>query len=121
MPKAKNQKMILATELWQVMPEAKLAEFVASFEKTHGMPISQPAAYLAKKQAGLTKTNKKTRKSTGTVTLEQLQSVYALAKQHSGIKEVRKLLGVIKPIVVAAGGYEQLERSLDMIEELKKK
>lgn len=121
MPRLKSQKMQLATELWQTMPKVKLGEFVTAFEQAHNMPISQPAAYLAKKYAGLTRKNKKAKQPAESVTIEQMQLIHELTRKYGGIKEVRKQLARLKAISDAAGGLDRLERCLDMIEELKRK
>jgi len=121
MPRPKSQKMEQAIALLQTMPKAKLGEFVTAFEKAHSIPISQPVVFLAKKHAGLTRSHKKAKGPEGTISVEQMQKIKEMAKQHGGIKEIRKQLAKLKTIADEAGGFEQLEQCFDILEELKRK
>lgn len=117
MARPRTQKMAAAVALWKTMPTAKLLEFVKAFKKQHGQSISIPAANLAKKRAGLTKT--RTRSSKGNVIgIEQLKEIHQLAQEMGGVKETRRQMRILDSIVKAAGGFEQLERCLEMIDEL---
>ncbi|MFT3881812.1 MAG: hypothetical protein QM703_19400 [Gemmatales bacterium] len=121
MPKSpKRQKIDNATALWKTMPTASIEEFTAAFQRAHKETISSAAVNYAKKKAGLTRKNKKSRR-TKEITLVQMQKVHELAKQHGGVKALMTQLKAFNVIADEAGGYDALEHCLNAISELKSK
>lgn len=119
MSRSPSQKIQQAMALWQTMPTAKLHDFVAAYKTQYDETISVPGAFIAKRRAGLTRTKKSNRQVE--MTIEQLQQVHQLAKDLGGIGTVRKQLKSLEALVAAAGGYQEITKALDLIEELKRK
>ena len=120
MSRSPSQKIQQALALWQSMPTAKLHDFVAAYKTQYDETISVPGAFIAKRRAGLTRKSKKSNRQVE-MTIEQLQQVHQLAKDLGGIGTVRKQLKSLEALVAAAGGYQEITKALDLIEELKRK
>lgn len=119
MSRSPSQKIQQAMALWQTMPTAKLHDFVEAYKTQYGETISVPGAFIAKRRAGLTRKSKKSNRQVE-MTIEQLQQVHQLAKDLGGIGTVRKQLKSLEALVAAAGGFQEITKALDLIEELKK-
>ncbi|MFO0815810.1 MAG: hypothetical protein U0796_21530 [Gemmatales bacterium] len=120
MSRSPSQKIQQAMALWQTMPTTKLNDFVEAYKTKYSESISVPGAFIAKRRAGLTRKSKKSSRPVE-MTIERLQQVHQLAKDLGGIGAVRKQLKSMEALVSAAGGYQEITKALDLIEELKRK
>jgi hypothetical protein len=116
MPRSSSEKIDEAVELWKNNPQLKLREFITLYRQKHGDTLSLHSAFTAKKFAGLTRSTKTANGFEPTA--RQLMQVQVLAKAMGGMKKVRAHLKELYALAHAAGGFDQLDRCLEIIDKL---